>query len=185
MSEHEGNVKCNFHQWLKTTGRYNYYHDALLISLISTAVFTVVSKGSLSHLITDPFRDCILNVNLQWRNKFILFNWQLWFWICSLSYTLKEIVHHLFFFSPLFNAHSFLNFPGKMSRKGHSEVLHSGCFHRCWMYPSLLSVPSLSGEKVSSLLAALISLTFALSHLQLEHASKDQKKKELQDWVFS
>lgn len=45
------------------------------------------------------------------------------------------------------------------------------------MCASLSPVPSLSGERVGSLFAALVSFLSALSHLQLEKASKDQKKK--------
>lgn len=86
-----------------------------------------------------------------------------------------------------------------MSRKGHSELLLLGSFSGCsqalspstlvlsWMLNAcqpLISSLSIR-EKAGSLFAALMSLSSALSHLQLEHASKDQKKKELRDRVFS
>lgn len=114
-----------------------------MIFLISTAVFTVFSKASLSHLITDPFRDCILNVNLQKKNKFLVFLLNgSYFFETSLSYTLTETAHHLFYhlFPPLLkHSSSFLNFPKKISRKCSSELLLSGSFSGFSQVLSLLS----------------------------------------------
>lgn len=68
-------------------------------------------------------------------NCYYFFKWQLLFWNGSLNYTLKEIAiaHHLFFLFFFFlNAKSFsLNFPKKISRKGHSELLLLGSFPGC------------------------------------------------------